>query len=125
MRFPVSWMRHELRLRLTLGADDRDRFIQYAEHNPTHAVRLRRTGSGRHAEWAVSPWTDPDAYRLAFSLPDRIKSWISENEERRVRRASNIKTDFLSEITIYRRLGDNMRIYQLRYEPSKLHRSTS
>jgi hypothetical protein len=183
--FPVSWMRHELRLRLdtalpeaqdldeigaapgiatnaprfqaaaegsieaftaalrtrectelllgfpaapfilVLGAEDPDRFIEYAEHHPTHAVRLRRIGSGGHAEWAVSPWTDPDAYRLAFNLPERIESWISENEERRVRRASDIKSDFLSEITIYRRHGDNMRIYQLRYEPSELHRSTS
>jgi hypothetical protein len=110
---------------LVLGAEDPDRFIEYAEHHPTHAVRLRRIGSGGHAEWAVSPWTDPDAYRLAFNLPERIESWIRENEERRVRRASDIKSDFLSEITIYRRHGDNMRIYQLRYEPSELHRSTS
>ena len=110
---------------LALDADDPDRFIEYAEHHPTHAVRLRRIGSGRHAEWAVSPWTDPDAYRLAFNLPERIESWISENEERRVRRASDIKSDFLSGIAIYRRRGDNMRIYQLRYEPSALHRSTS
>jgi len=73
----------------------------------------------------VSPWEGPDAYRLSFGLPDRIESWISENEERRVRRTSDIKTDFLLEITIYRRLGGNMRIYQLRYEPSQLHRSTS
>ncbi len=42
---------------LALDADDPDRFIEYAEHHPTHAVRLRRIGSGRHAEWAVSPWT--------------------------------------------------------------------
>jgi hypothetical protein len=110
---------------LALGADDPDRFIEYAEHHPTHTVRLRRTGSGMHAEWAMSPWEGPDAYRLSFSLPERIESWISENEERRVRRTSDIKTDFLSEITIYRRLGDNMRIYQLRYEPSQLYRSTS
>jgi hypothetical protein len=108
---------------LALGADDPDRFIEYAEHHPTHAVRLRRpAGSGGHTEWAVSPWEGPDTYLLTFSLPDRIESWISENEERRVSRTSDIKSDFLSEITIYRRLGDNMRIYQLRYEPSQLHR---
>jgi len=110
---------------LTLSADDPERFIEYAEHHPAHAVRLRRIGSGSHAEWAVSPWTGPEAYRLAFNLPERIESWISENEERRVRRASDIKSDFLSEITIYRRRGDNMRIYQLRYEPRELHRPTS
>jgi Restriction endonuclease len=184
-RFPVSWMRHELRVRLgtappgaqtldqagpapematnaphfraaaegiiddftaalrareraelllgfpaapfilPLGADDPGRFIQYAENRPAHPVRLRRTGSGSQAEWTLSPWTDPDAYQLAFTLPERIESWISENEERRARRASAIKSDFLSEITIYRRHGGVMRIYQLRYEPSELHRPTS
>jgi hypothetical protein len=107
---------------LPLAANDPAQFVEYADRQPTHAVRLRRTGSGRHAEWAVSPWSDAAAYRLAFSLPERIESWISENEERRIRRTSTIKSDFLSEITIYRRSGDEMRIYQLRYEPSALHR---
>ena len=107
---------------LVLGADDPDLFIGYAEGHPTHAVRLRRAGSGEHAEWSVSSWADPDAYRLAFNLPERVESWISENEERRFRRANTIKSDFLSEITIYRRREDDMRIYQLRYEPTELHR---
>ena len=106
---------------LVLGADDPDLFIEYTEGHPTHAVRLRRA-SGSHAEWSVSSWADPDAYRLAFNLPERVESWISENEERRFRRANSIKSDFLSEITIYRRRGDDMRIYQLRYEPTELHR---
>jgi hypothetical protein len=107
---------------LVLGADDPDRFIRYAEDHPTHAVRLRRAGSVGHAEWSVSSWADPDAYRLAFNLPERIESWISENDERRFRRANSVKSDFLSEITIYRKRGDDMRIYQLRYEPTELHR---
>jgi hypothetical protein len=75
---------------LVLGADDPDLFIEYAEGHPTHAVRLRRAGSGEHAEWSVSSWADPDAYRLAFNLPERVESWISENEERRFRRANSI-----------------------------------
>jgi hypothetical protein len=107
---------------LPLGTVDPVQFIEYAESQPTHAVRLRRTGSGRQAEWAVAPWDDPDAYRLTFNLPERIESWISENEERRIKRASTVKSDFLSEITIYRRSDATMRIYQLRYEPSALHR---
>jgi len=107
---------------LVLGADDPDLFIEYAERHQTHAVRLRRTGSGANAEWSVSSWADPDAYRLSFNLPERVESWISESEERRLRRANSVKFDFLSEITIYRRRGDNMRIYQLRYEPVELHR---
>lgn len=110
---------------LPLGADDPARFIEYAEYRPAHAIRLRRTGSGGHAEWVASPWDDPDAYRLAFNLPERIESWISENEERRRRRASAIKSALLSDITIYRRADEEMRIYQLRYEPSELHRPTS
>lgn len=109
---------------LPLGAEDPGQFIRYAESHPTHAVRLRRTGSGSHAEWIVSPWEHPGSYRLAFTLPERIESWISENEERRVRRAGDIKSDFLSSISIYRQHGDDMRIYQLRYESSALHRPT-
>jgi hypothetical protein len=108
---------------LTLAADDPDRFIEWAERHPTHAVRLRRSGSGKQAEWAVTPWDDQDAYRLTFKLPARIESWISENEERRERiRVGAIKEDFLPEISIYRRHGEDMRIYQLRYQPSALHR---
>jgi hypothetical protein len=110
---------------LPLGADNPARFIEYAEHRPAHGIRLRRAGSGEHTEWTASPWEDPDAYRLVFNLPERIESWISENEERRRRRASAIKSDLLADITIYRQVGDEMRIYQLRYEPSELHRPTS
>jgi len=110
---------------LPLGADEPVRFIEYADHRPAHAIRLRRTGWGRHTEWSASPWDAPDAYRLAFTLPERIESWISENEERRRRRASAIKSDFLSDITIYRRADAVMRIYHLRYEPSELHRPIS
>ena len=107
---------------LVLGADDPDLFVRYAEEHPTHAVRLRRAGFGGHAEWSVSSWEDPGAYRLAFNLPEQIESWISENEERRFRRINSIKSDFLSEIAIYRRNGDDMWIYQLRYETAELHR---
>jgi hypothetical protein len=110
---------------LPLATNDPDRFIKYADQRPVHAVRLRRTGSGSHSEWAVSPWDDAGAYQLSFNLPERTESWISEKEEHRVKRASAIKSDFLSDITIYRRSGDAMRIYQLRYEPSSLHRPAS
>lgn len=110
---------------LTLAPDDPARFIKYAERHPTHAVRLRRKGSGIHAEWEVTPWGDENAYTLSFNLPEKIESWISENAERRRKRVGTIKEDFLSAITVYRRRGDVMRIYQLRYEPSELHRPAS
>jgi hypothetical protein len=107
---------------LPLGAENPMQFVEYAESRPTHPVRLRRIGSGDRAEWILSPWDEMDAYRLTFNLPERIESWISANEERRRMRASIIKSGFLSEITVYRRADDGMRIYQLRYEPSELHR---
>jgi hypothetical protein len=107
---------------LPLASDDPAGFLAYAEQYPAHAVRLRRRGSGPAAEWTVSPWSDGQSlgYRLTFSLPDRVESWISENEDWRVKRAGAIKEDLLSYITVYRRSGAGMRIYQLRYEPADL-----
>jgi hypothetical protein len=69
------------------------------------ALAAIRSGPCRHGRI-------PDAYRLAFNLPGRIESWISRNEERRIRRASAIKEKFLSEITIYRRRGDDIRDFR-------------
>ena len=59
---------------LPLSTDDPTQFTEYAKHQPAHAVRLRRTGPAGHTEWTVSPWADPDAYRLTFNLPERIES---------------------------------------------------
>jgi len=89
-----------------------------------HDVRLRRSGSSDEAEGAVTPRDEPDAYRLTFSLPDRVEAWISENEDRQVKRVRQVKEDFLAAITIYRRSRDGMRVYQLRYVPGELRRPT-
>jgi hypothetical protein len=110
---------------LMLGSDDPVRFIHYADNHPSHTVRLRRRGSGENAEWGVTPWESPEAYRLTFNLPEQIESWIGDNEQYRLRRANQFKTDFLSAITVYRRHADQTRIYQLRYEPAELHRPIS
>ena len=107
---------------LPLGTNSQSRFITYAENRPTHQVRLRRIGSGDHAEWSLSPVEQPEAYQLTFSLPEHIESWISDNEEERVDRTRSIKSDFLPEITIYRLSGGEVRMYQLRYEPRTLRR---
>ena len=80
---------------LPLSTDVPTQFTEYAKHQPAHAVRLRRTGPAGQTEWTVSPWADQDAYRLTFNLPERIESWISENEERRFKRLSDIKTNFI------------------------------
>jgi hypothetical protein len=109
---------------LPLATDDPDRFLAFAELRPVHDVRLRRSGSSDEAEWAVTPRDEPDAYRLTFSLPDRVEAWISENEDRDVKRVRQVKEDFLAAITIYRRSRDGMRVYQLRYVPGELRRPT-
>jgi hypothetical protein len=108
---------------LPLATGDPGRFLAFAERRPAHDVRLRRSDSGEGAEWIVTPRAEPDAYRLTFSLPDRVESWIVENEDRQVKRARQVKADFLTAITIYRRAHDGMRVYQLRYVPGELRRS--
>ncbi|GAA1966267.1 hypothetical protein GCM10009838_25000 [Catenulispora subtropica] len=78
---------------------------------------------------AVISWkrlfTDHDAYRLTFNLPERIESWISANEERRVVRTRRIKAELLSSITIYDTYGGESQVYRLRYDPTTLRRPAS
>jgi hypothetical protein len=114
---------------LPLAADDVGRFLAYAGQAPGHTTRLRRTGEGRGAEWVVSPsgqdvmdWrlVRPEGYRLTFNLPNRLEAWISEHEEDRVSRIRAVKTQFLSEIIIYRVEGENLQTFQLQYQPGDL-----
>lgn len=107
---------------LPLASDDPAGFLAYANHHPSHAVRLRRSGSGPEAEWTVSPMPDGQAghYEVTFRLPDHVESWISENDERRRKRTGLVKEGMLSYITVYRSSGGETQIYQLRYEPSDL-----
>lgn len=116
---------------LPLAPDDIGRFLAYSRSHPDHAIRLRRTGEGREAEWSVSPadqeWSDPlfdqrEGYRLTFNLPERIEEWISEHEEQRASRIRSVKTQLLSEIIVYRMEGDNLQTFQLQYRPRDLRR---
>ena len=107
---------------LPLAVGDADRFLSFAELRPVHDVRLRRSGTGEDAEWGVTPCDDPNAYSLTFSLPDRVESWINENEDRQAKRTHQVKGDFLTAITIYRRASNGMRVYQLCYVPGELRR---
>lgn len=118
---------------LPLATDDAERFLDYARVEPEHKVQLRRTGQGSAAEWAVSPadrpWSsslfaDPEeTYRLTFNLPEGLESWISQYEEHRSSRIRAVKKQFLSDIIIYRMEDDdNLRTYQLQYQPGELRR---
>lgn len=116
---------------LPLAADDAGRFLAYARERPDHPIRLRRTGEGSQAEWTVSPegqqWEDQlfarrAGYRLTFNLPDRLEEWITEREDQHASRVREVKSQFLSEIIIYRMEGDNLQTYQLQYQPADLRR---
>lgn len=106
-----------------LAANDRAKFVRYARHHPSHAVRLRRNGDGDHAEWTVTPSADPEGYLLTFTLPPRVEDWISATEELERRRTRKIKSDFLSAIMVYYLVDNGVRACQLTYEPAQFRAS--
>ncbi|NUW37338.1 hypothetical protein HTZ77_38965 [Nonomuraea sp. SMC257] len=110
---------------ILLKVDDKRRFIAHADAHPTHPVRIRRLGHEPHAEWVLSPWGDEAAYMLRFTMPAHVERWITETEDQRVRRSRAVKSDFLSNITVYRMEGDQPRVYQLQYETTQFRRSSA
>ncbi|MEV4078777.1 hypothetical protein AB0J43_00610 [Nonomuraea fuscirosea] len=110
---------------IPLKVDDKRRFVAHADAHPIHPVRIRRLGHEPQVEWALSPWGDEAAYTLRFTMPTHIERWITETEDQRVRRSRAVKSDFLSNITVYRMEGDEPRIYQLQYETTQFRRSSA
>jgi hypothetical protein len=108
---------------IPLATQDKESFLRYARQHPSHAVRLRRTGEGDQAEWLATPTSRPDAYQLTFTLPPRLESWISENEEQERRRIRKVKTDFLSAIMVYYMFAHGVRACQLTYAPDQFRLS--
>jgi hypothetical protein len=110
---------------LSLATDNKQAFSAYAAKHPSHTVRITRSGQGPGAEWALCPLADQDAYRLTFSLPEHIESWIAANEEERLARTRQIKAALLSSITVYDSDadGEDYLVYRLRYAPGSLRRA--
>lgn len=116
---------------LPFAADNADAFLDYVSSRPAHEIRLRR-GREPHAEWTVTPiGYDVDdvlfrdrrgGYRLTFTLPEGLEAWIAEHEEQRSSRARAVKSQYLSDIVIYRMEGDTLRTYQLQYDSGNLRR---
>ena len=108
---------------LTLATEDKQAFRDYAAKQPSHPVRIKRTG-GAGGEWLLSPLGAEDAYRLAFTMPEHVEEWITSNEEERLARTRQIKSELLSVITVYDVGGtdDDHLVYRLRYEPGALRR---
>jgi len=117
---------------LPFAVEDVRTFLDYATTSPQHKIRLHR-GQGPNGEWTAMPTRqDSDTvlpsdrrrdYRLTFSLPEGLETWIAENEEHRASRARAVKSQFLSDIVIYRMdEEDILQTYQLHYAPTDLRR---
>jgi Restriction endonuclease len=102
---------------LPLAASNADEFLRYASQHPDHVIRLRRSGQGTAAEWTAFPADDPEAYRLTFNLPDKLEEWIAQTEEQRTARTRQVKQALLADIVVYRVHGDDLRTFQLHYQP--------
>ncbi|MGW1611701.1 hypothetical protein ACWCQZ_20160 [Streptomyces sp. NPDC002285] len=109
---------------LPLHTTNRKGFLDYVSRNPAHPVRIRRTADHGGSEWVITPRDGgADSYRLTFTLPQHIEDWIvSAGEDEQRRRSAAVKTDFLSNITIYRMKHSALNVYQLMYEATELRR---
>ncbi|WP_405590039.1 hypothetical protein [Streptomyces sp. NBC_01190] len=108
---------------LPLTTLDGSSFVAYAEEHPAHRVMVRRSWD-ESAEWTLVPADDaPRGYLLTFTLPEYIEAWIGEASDGKERgRISQVKGELLSRITVYRMVEDEVRTFQLRYEPRDLRR---
>lgn len=116
---------------LPMATDDVDSFLHYVGNDPEHRIRLRRrVGEANTAEWIVRP--DPeyddtpmgrrDQYQLAFELPRYLEQWIGRDSEEAVSRTRSVKRELLADIVIYRMENDELRTFQLKYQPSDFRR---
>lgn len=104
---------------LILKAEDPRAFLRYARSNPSHRVSIHWRAA---SETSLHCWVEPIApephpYRLYFSLPRVLTEWILEvkGTERHLR-AFNVKTQYLSDITVYYR-DRNDELFRLQYDP--------
>jgi hypothetical protein len=106
---------------LGLVPDDVSAFERYALRYPTHTVRLRRTDRrGAHPTWVVHPAQRPEAYAMAFGLPEQVEAWILDQDESVRSRTRWVKNRLLSAMTIYWLGDDHAHTFHLRYEPGEL-----
>ncbi|WP_344515389.1 hypothetical protein [Dactylosporangium maewongense] len=96
-------------------------FLTFARHRQRHAVGLRRQRVDAHVtQWEVFARENPDAYRLSFTVPDRVEEWIGQSESTR-KRVLVIKESLLATIVMYRVHNGHVTVYQLEYRPAELN----
>lgn len=95
--------------------DDMD-FIEYVNQFPSHQVVIRWTYSNnRQRQWRIQPVENREAYILSFGLPRAIADYVFGDRVASIRRALEVKQEFLSDIIIYRYVHRQDHIYRLSY----------
>jgi hypothetical protein len=62
------------------------------------------------------------SYRLTFNLPENLETWIGQHEEHIASRTRAVKKQFLSDVVIYRMVGNDLQTFQLKYQPADFQR---
>ena len=101
---------------LILKADDPQRFLNYANKNPSHRVSINWSSETDKGLWEIKPSENRDAYRLSFRLPEMLSKWIFDIHEKRKERAIHVKQEYLSNITIYRHVDGKDYLFRLKFD---------
>lgn len=108
---------------LIFKSDNPEAFIRYVSENPVHKVTITWTRrNNMERQWIIHPVNDQQAYSLSFGLPQTLGYWIFGDEERALRRAWNVKENYLSDITIYRFVGGKDQLIRLIYDANATQR---
>ncbi len=101
---------------LILKAENPERFLSYAQENPSHFVSISWSDNDNNGRlWRIQPQQiQNNAYKLSFSLPKLLGDIIFESEDP-IRSALNVKREYFSNITIYRSNFDKDELFRLQW----------
>lgn len=118
--------RHRLELRITSATrrtGDRGRCDGASVRITSATRRTVDDAQSLFGAVRITSATRRTEHQLAFTMPEQVEEWITANEDERITRTRQIKTDLLSTITIYDEdeHGEQF-VYRLRYAPGSLRR---
>lgn len=101
---------------LILKPENVNKFLDFIEGNTVHEIKVswsRPEGKERHC--FITPLYEQQAYKTTFGLPGAFADWIFTGQERVNGRALSFRQNYSSEITIYRFVCDEHKLYRLIY----------